>query len=137
MLVEMRNSPEPLLHLAHPHPIPWNTVFGRIASTLNVDLVSYSEWLARLESERLRFEQKATMKRSGVIAMRPTAFQLLDIFYRVAHVHSNPEAEALLPKMSTQIAQRVVPSLATIRQLSIEDIDKWMMYWKSTGRIQF
>jgi hypothetical protein len=139
ILVEMRNSSEPLVHLANPHPIPWNTVFERIASTLNVDLVPYSIWLARLESKRLEFEREATTKfgGSGGNARKNTVFQLLDIFYRVVHVHSDPEAEALLPRVSTEVAERVVPSLTCIRQLSIEDVDKWMLYWKDVGLIDF
>jgi hypothetical protein len=139
ILVGMRNSSESLVHLAHPHPIPWKTVFGRIASTMNVDLVPYSDWLSRLESKRFEFEREASIKRgSGRGNVRKhTAFQLLDLFYRIVHVYSDPEAEAILPKVSTEIAERVVPSLACIRQLSIEDVDKWMLYWKSVGLIEF
>jgi hypothetical protein len=138
MLVEMRNSSEPMLHLAHPNPVPWNSVFGRIASILNVDLVPYSDWVARLESNRLEFEEEAAANRgSGGSAKRPNAFNLLDIFYAPAVLHSNPETEAFLPKISTEVAQRVVPSFGSIRQLGDDDIDRWLTYWKSIRLIDF
>jgi hypothetical protein len=138
MLVEMRNSPEPMLHLAHPNPVPWNAVFTRIASTLNVGLVPYSDWLARLESKRLEFEAEATAKlRSGGNAKRPNAFNLLDVFYRPALIHSDPETEAFLPKVATDVARRVVPSFSSMRQLDDGDVDKWLTYWKSVGLIEF
>jgi hypothetical protein len=135
MLVEMRNSPEPVLHLAHPNPVPWNAVFRRIASTLNVDLVPYSDWLARLESKRLEFDGETTA--SGEKAKRPNAFNLLDIFYRPALIHSDPETEAFLPKISTEVARRVVPSFDSMRRLNDDDVDKWLTYWKSIGLIGF
>jgi hypothetical protein len=79
-----------------------------------------------------------TMKQGdGEIARMPTSFQLLDIFYRDVRINSDPEAEALLPRLSTKIAEMVVPSLTNIRPLSIDDVDKWMLYWKKIGRIQF
>jgi hypothetical protein len=123
-----------MLHLAHPNPIPWNTVAERMASIMKVDLVPYSDWLARLESERIAFDRQVTMKRGNVgSAKRPAAFQLLDIVYRNAHVRSGPEAEAFLPKLSTEIAERVVPALSSVQQLNVDDVDKWMTYWKSVG----
>jgi hypothetical protein len=119
-----------MLHLAHPNPIPWNTVVERMASIMKVALVPYSDWLARLESERIAFDRQVTMKRGSIgSAKRPAAFQLLDIVYRNMHVDSEPEA--FLPKLSTEITGRVVPTLANIRQLSVHDVDKWMAYWKS------
>jgi hypothetical protein len=138
MLVEMRNSPESMLHLAHPNPVPWNAIFGRIASILNVDLVPYSDWLSRLDSKRLEFEGEATAKRgSGGNAKRPNAFNLLDIFYRPAVIHSDPETEAFLPRISTEASKRVVPSFGSMRQLNDDDVDRWLTYWKSIGLIEF
>jgi hypothetical protein len=134
----MRNSLEPVLHLAHPNPVPWNTVFRRIASVLNVDLVPYSDWLARLDSKQLEFEGETTAKRgSGGNAKRPSAFNLLDMFYRPAIIRSDPETEALLPKVSTEVARRVVPLFGDMRQLNDDDVDRWLTYWKSIDMIQF
>jgi hypothetical protein len=133
MLVEMRNSSEPMLHLVHPNPVPWNAVFGRIASTLKVDLVPYSDWLARLESNRVEFEGEATKK----LGKKPSAFNLLDVFYRPAVIHSDPETEAFLPKVSTEVSRRVVPSFGSMRQLNDDNVDRWLTYWKSIGLIEF
>jgi hypothetical protein len=138
MLAEMRNSSEPMLHLVHPNPVPWDAVFRRIASTLNVDLVPYSDWLARLESNRLEFEREAMTKLGGGgSTRRPNAFTLLDMFYKPVVIRSDLRTEAFLPKVSTEIAQRVVPSFGSMRQLNDDDVDKWLTYWKSTGLIEF
>jgi hypothetical protein len=129
----MRNSVEPMLHLVHPNPVPWNAIFSRIASTLKVDLVPYSDWVARLEEKRLELEENATAKGGK----KPNALNMLDIFFGPATVHSDPDTEAFLPKVSTELARRVVPSFGSIRQLNEEDIDRWLTYWKSIGLIEF
>jgi hypothetical protein len=76
--------------------------------------------------KRLEFEGETTAKlRSGLNAKRPNAFNLLDIFYRPALLHSDPETEAFLPKVSIEIARQVVSSFGIMRQLN-DDVDGYL-----------
>ena len=48
-IADMRDSPTQILHLAHPSPVPWNSVIRRTADILSVPLVYYRDWVSRLE----------------------------------------------------------------------------------------
>lgn len=66
----------------------------------------------------------------------PSALLLLDL-YRQIPLHADAEAEAVAPRMSTEIAVREIPALAAAKQLSTDDVDKWLFYWRSIGFIKF
>jgi hypothetical protein len=130
-IFEARNSSTPLLNLAHPQPVPWNLLFKRIASTLDVPLVPWSQWLTKLEAE-LEVEQEPSCSRTE----DTSALLLLDLWRQIP-LHTDPEAEAVSPRMSTKLAVQEIPSLAAARQLSTEDVDKWLFYWRSIGFLSF
>lgn len=49
-ILEARNVPKELspLHLAHPRPILWNTLFEPVRAKYNLGLVPYNHWFAKL-----------------------------------------------------------------------------------------
>ncbi|KAF7348023.1 putative polyketide synthase [Mycena sanguinolenta] len=49
-IVDMQGTMNETLHLVHPKPTTWKVVIEPLASALNVPLVPYAEWFARLKS---------------------------------------------------------------------------------------
>lgn len=120
----MRNSSHPILHLAHPRPIPWNAVISAVSNALELPLVPYAEWVQSLQKsgEGLDAKQEATALRTN------PALRLLDFFTDVdAELHG----EALgVPIMDLTKAVEVAPALNAdnLPQLSEADVSKWVAY---------
>ena len=51
----MRDSTEPVLHLAHPRPVSAAFILGALAKELAVPIISLSEWVDRLEKSAMEF----------------------------------------------------------------------------------
>ena len=123
-IVEMRNSDVLVADLIHPNPISWNTVFNRFSELLQVPLVPYSEWLAKLE-------EQLTVPDSNLHALR-----LLNM-YRNIKLEWGFETEATLANVANENSAKGSKSLGNAAKLTIEDADRWMNYWKSTGTVDF
>jgi hypothetical protein len=106
----------------------WNDVFKPMAAYLDVPLVPWKQWLARLD-EVLSSRDKNS--RDDFVYTR-----MIEL-YRQAPLHTDPEAETVAPRMSNEVALRELPSLAAARPLSHEDVEKWLLYWRSVGLISF
>ena len=120
----MRRSPEPFLHLVHPRPVNSKAIMEPIASELGVPLVSYPEWLSKLE------ECAREGSADEVDGMRANpALRLLD-FFRAHHDggSSNPG-----PRLSTAEAERASQELELMRELSEEDAKRWVAAWHVSG----
>ncbi|KAJ7066919.1 hypothetical protein C8F01DRAFT_1340925 [Mycena amicta] len=101
------------LHLIHPQPTQWNTLFRPISLALGVPLVPYPEWFARLRA-------------TAAFANSP-ALKLLDMFEYGIKPRGNFESMGLLPKVEASfILQGAVPSLEG-------ETDKWVGYWRGIG----
>ncbi|KAG8930870.1 hypothetical protein FRC02_003563 [Tulasnella sp. 418] len=129
-IIEMRDSSSEVLHLAHPRSVSWTEIFTPIAQALNVPLVPYSEWVARLD-ESLR-----TAKSEMEAVRENPALRLID-FFRSNNADTVPPGREAggLPKLATDIAVQVAPSLQeqNLPQLGEKDALSWVNYWKSTG----
>lgn len=127
MLVQLRNSSEPILHLAHPSPVPWSTIIQPLASELGVDLVSYPTWIAALE------KHLSTGDASGVDKMRNNpALRLLDHF---RSVDLGPGREPLGGvRMEVVKTMREAPDLA-IPEITAENARRWLRVWRACGFI--
>ena len=95
-----------------------------IASELGVPLVSYSEWLSKLE------ECAGEGSADEVDGMRANpALRLLD-FFRAQRDggRSNP-----IPRLSTTEAEKASQELALMQELSKEDAKRWVAAWRVSG----
>ena len=124
---EMRNSPEPILHLVHPHPVSWSTLITPIAKQLDARLVSYDEWLAALEAS------VATGSAVELEAMAANPALRILPFFRSQKGTNTLGREALgFVALSTEKATRVSGTLATLPQLDAGRAVSWVEGWRKT-----
>ncbi|KAH8114663.1 acetyl-CoA synthetase-like protein [Phellopilus nigrolimitatus] len=135
VILEMRNSSVHVLHLAHPVPVPWSSIFKPASESLGIPLVSYSLWL---ESLRKSGDGLSTEKTSKSLHDNP-ALLIFD-FSQSAEVQGTPSEslEAMgLKRLSLEEASKVSPTLLSerIKPLSGESVKGWLDYWRSSGFI--
>jgi hypothetical protein len=122
-IVEMRFSEKPFLHLAHPDPVAWDNIFRHFSALLNVPMVEYDEWLAKLE-EMANDRQAFTNN---------PALHLLHFFQSVNKPVASDDSESLgFPRMETSAAVQVAPSMR-YRSLGKDDVEMWVAYWRNVG----
>ena len=126
--IEMRHSPEPFVHLVHPHPVPWNVLLTPIAKKLGALLVSYDEWLAALEGSI------AAGSTGELKAMEANPALRILPFFRGQKGEVTPGREALgFVMLSTEKARRVSKTLATLPKLDAARAMSWVEAWKRSG----
>lgn len=135
-IIDFRTAPSSTVHLAHPYPASWTSIFGPIAQALGVPLVPYSEWLDRLEADLSNPAHSEVEAATANPALR-----LIDMFrpYRNGPADKTEAREAMgVPKLQT--AQAVKASSALSRQnlppLGKEDALRWLQYWQRVGLIK-
>ena len=121
VIAEIRNTPSNVVHIAHPKPVSWSYIFGRVSQILGVPIAPFSDWLARLEA-------LATSTKSD----ETTAIALLETYRTV-----DPSSTNIMPIMSNEKALRESPTLAAAQPLTEQDIDSWLSYWKSVSLVSF
>jgi hypothetical protein len=135
-LVEMRRSSAQIVHLAHPRPVSWSAVFETLSITLDIPLVSYTEWLARLEKSGQALATASVEAEAKAIGNNP-ALLLID-FFRGASMDVDPSKEAMGQCiLSLDQAKKASRTLRdeNLRQLGVEDVNQWLGYWKSAGSL--
>ena len=120
-IFEIRNASSSIIQIAHPKPVSWRYLIGRVARTLDVPVVPFHEWLTQLEALVTTSKAKEVM-----------AIALLET-YRAA----DNSAARIAPRVSHENALREAPSLATAQPLTETDVDSWLYYWKSVSLISF
>ena len=132
-IVEMRKSPYTTLHLAHPRPATWSSLFRPIAADLGASLVSFPEWLSRFEGSLKSHESEVEEME------RNPALVLMETFKAFASAKQSPHSEVpAMPKLVMDKAMEAAPSLRE-RDLAIlgeEDVKSWLRYWRRIGFIQ-
>lgn len=109
-----------IFHLINPRPIPWLKIARVVASELSVSLVSYADWLARLEGSR---DSSDTFR----------ALRLLQFFRSVA-IH--PEDDAFgFPKLDMTNALDSSSALRNSCGLKETNVKEWMRYWQEAGTL--
>ena len=116
-IADMRDSPTQILHLAHPSPIPWNSLIQPTADMLSVPLVYYRDWVSRLE----RINDDAN---SGEY---PNALRLLD-FFRKSNLDGSSSEVMGLPRLSMQKTIEYLPRLSEMRGI-VGEVGNWLKYW--------
>lgn len=133
-MIEMRNSPFIVHHLEHPRPVHWGVVVETISKALHLPVVSFSEWLDRLEMSGRTItcpEDLKEMKR------RNPAWSLVALFRLVKpHRSEAPWRRALgQPVMDMSHSLTLSPALGekNLPPLDEEDALKWLHFWKQIG----
>ncbi|KAI0660272.1 hypothetical protein C8Q70DRAFT_1105691 [Cubamyces menziesii] len=128
---EMRHSRESVLHLVHPQRIPWNDMIAPIASQLNVPLVPYEDWLARLQ-ENIDRDNSPTIE----LTEKSPALRLMSFFMMFVKASSKrePLGGAYL---STEKSTAASPTLAELPMLNERNVQRWMDGWKKSGFLRY
>lgn len=127
-LIEMRDVDQQILHLSHPHPVSWSRVSKFLSTTLNVPLISYEDWLTRLEDSA--GSVSAGSRKSGEDSN--PALRLL--YYFRALKGTNVSKEALgLPKLSISEGIKVSAALRDAQPLNDMDVAYWINSWEKAG----
>jgi len=133
-LLEMsRIDPTPdshTLHIVHPRGVPFNTLIGSTASSLNVSLVPYSEWFFKLSEEhKTQSDSETNLEKAQ--ATNPA----LRLFGFYQSVRIGPEWEPLgVARLETKRAVRVSNVLAEgVKPLDEENVRKWLGSWRASG----
>ncbi|TFY63805.1 hypothetical protein EVG20_g6168 [Dentipellis fragilis] len=129
---EFRHSSSEIVHLIHPRPVPWSTVFRAFSSALNIPLIPYADWLARLDKSAEGVQPFAD---TNEFSNNP-ALRLLDWFHSAWSDNGAKATEALgFPKLQTVNAKLASPTLADehLAQVGEKDVLSWVGYWKSSG----
>jgi hypothetical protein len=119
-LIQMLSSPYIYLHLAHPRMIPFSTIVRYAAEAFKVPVVSYSEWISKLERivEDPNFD-------IGVVAQKQS-LGLLPLF-QFLNENSLDEVD-----VETRRAHEVASALNEehLPPLGKTDASRWVAYWK-------
>ncbi|EJD45598.1 acetyl-CoA synthetase-like protein [Auricularia subglabra TFB-10046 SS5] len=129
VLLEMTDSQAPVLHLVHPRPVRWTSLFTTFSQQTGVPLVPYPEWLARIEKEVTEHGAIDVAKARAIPVLR-----LLD-FFRVIGGEAGAGIEGFtgFEYLATENAQRVSPTLREMQELQSADVEKWVTYWRRSG----
>jgi hypothetical protein len=128
---------EQTLHLSHPRPVSWTSIFEAISTAMMpvtggkaLPLVPFSDWFGKLEScsmgdmERIPGLKLLSFFRKMSIA---------DDELRIAGAGVTHIEAGGLVMLSTDKIQRVSKTAQEIPSLSVDDADRWVRYWRSAG----
>ncbi|KAH8100027.1 acetyl-CoA synthetase-like protein [Cristinia sonorae] len=123
-IIEMRNSPHPVLHLVHPRPVSWADIITPVSQALSLPLVSYADWLARLRESGANLHAEHEVE---IMKVNP-ALRILDFFSGVDLDSSSGEAMGIR-EMDMTKAREVANVLSGLPPLSKRDVLGWLSYW--------
>lgn len=133
-MIEMsRINPAPgshTLHIVHPRGVPFNTLIASAASSLNVPLVPYTEWLSKLSEEH-----KSQSYSDANLEKAQSTNPALRLFGFFQSARIGPEWEPLsVARLDTTRAVRVSSVLAEgAKPLGEENVRKWLGAWRASG----
>ncbi|KIJ41587.1 hypothetical protein M422DRAFT_172065, partial [Sphaerobolus stellatus SS14] len=130
-IIDMQGTPRHTLHLIHPRPVEWSTIMGQIASILQVSLVPYVEWFARLDHASRHADDDKKSKRQKE---RRAALKLIE-FYKLGLKNDarNAESMGLMPSVVADEALKASKTLQDEQLLPLigqEDVRRWIDYWR-------
>ena len=117
-------------HIVHPRGVPFNSLVSSAASSLNVPLVPFTEWLSKLSEEH-----KAQSYSDANLEKAQASNPALRLFSFYQSVRAGPEWEPLgVARLDTARAVRVSKVLAEgATPLGEENVRKWLSAWRSSG----
>lgn len=136
IIVDLRDSTSPIVHLVHPDPAPWADFAETVSSELRVPLVPYSEWLRRLEERALSSEDDSDAEES-----LPAA-KILPFFRQAATGMEDSQGgkEAMgLATLDISCAMResvTMRDMGSMRRIGVEEVKMWLEDWRSRGYLE-
>ncbi|KAJ7360820.1 putative aminoadipate reductase [Mycena albidolilacea] len=103
------------VNLVHPRPVPWDFVMSTLASTVQLPLTPFADWVQQLQARSARATAEDIERIPGI--------KLLD-FFKAAVAGAGNTA------FSTLKAQAISQSMKTLEPLDEDDVKHWMHYWK-------
>ncbi|KIJ41538.1 hypothetical protein M422DRAFT_105007, partial [Sphaerobolus stellatus SS14] len=130
-IIDMQGTPRHTLHLIHPHPVEWSTIMGQITNILQVSLVPYVEWFARLDhaSRHVDDDKKSKCQKEGHAALKLIEFYKLGL----KNDTRNAESMGLMPSV---VADKALKASKTLQDgellpfIGQEDVRRWIDYWR-------
>lgn len=116
----MLGSSKSILHLVHPHPVPWSLISSTISDLLRIPIVPYDEWLPRLKDATSNAGTN-----TGAEEENP-ALLLIDFFEKGLGAESDMRLE-------TASATEVLIVLRKTKMLGKDDVQRWIAYWMGIG----
>lgn len=135
----MRNADtsSPVLHLAHPNPVAWSTLFAAASRELGgLPLVPYTEWVDRLTQSAHADGRDAEASVQQVT--KNPALRILD-FFQEAGADADADAgakegrEAMgTRRLALDRACCASPTLSGLKSapLDADNVRSWIAYWK-------
>lgn len=130
----MRNAltASPVLHLAHPHPVAWSTLFTAASHELSgLPLVPYAEWVDRLTKSADGLGTVTTVQQ----AENNPALRIID-FFQAAGALTDEGREAMgLRRLALDRACSASPTLSGLKDkpLDGDNVRSWITYWRDAG----
>ncbi|KAJ7236044.1 hypothetical protein B0H12DRAFT_1256714 [Mycena haematopus] len=103
------------INLVHPRPISWDLVMTTMASTAQLPLIPFADWVQQLQD-------RSTQATAEDIANIP-GIKLLDFFKATATGRGSIE-------FSTVKAQELSDSMKLLKPVNEYDVKQWMQYWR-------
>lgn len=122
-----------VMHLAHPHPVAWATLFRQVAHELDVPLVPYVEWVDRLTKSAEGLDTEAAVQ----LTERSPALRILDFFQACSIATGTGEGrEAMgLRRLALDRACGASATLSGLKSTPLGglDVEGWIAYWRAVG----
>lgn len=132
VILEIRDSYEPFLHLVHHAGVSWSEIMEEFSARLKLRVVPYAEWLSDLEASGKNASEDRAFDEE-VLRASP-ALQLLGYFQRADVI--SPGREQLGARvLSTTKALALSPTLRSsdLPRFSGPDVDRWLSHWYASG----
>ncbi|KAF8311712.1 acetyl-CoA synthetase-like protein [Clavulina sp. PMI_390] len=134
----LTKTPQKVLHIYHPKPIPWRKVLEVATNAASVyssgqslRILPFSDWLEKLEARNVSDADKIP------------AVKLLPFFRDLAAgdaatlklpVEERDQREALgLRRLATDKMQGISPTLANLAPMTSHDVQLWVDHWRMIG----
>ncbi|KZV94434.1 acetyl-CoA synthetase-like protein [Exidia glandulosa HHB12029] len=133
ILLEMAEQTDaPVLHLVHPKPVKWESLFVTFSQQVGAPLVPYGEWLARIEQVAVDDKGAVDVAKARAIP----AVRLLN-FFRAIGGQSGEGIGGFtgVEELKTDEARRVSQTMRAMEPLQAADVEKWVAYWRKAGHV--
>ncbi|KIY43717.1 acetyl-CoA synthetase-like protein [Fistulina hepatica ATCC 64428] len=125
-LIDARNSEHSTLHLIHPKPMPWNVLAEVCAQQFGLELVPYTEWVAKLKAA-VEHEVDAARRKALPAGM------LLEFLEANLHKEDIEGKETFFTRISVDRMLEVSRTLREAKPIGPDDVKLWLSFWKSSG----
>jgi hypothetical protein len=115
-----------ITHVVHPQPVKWSRLAPYVASQLNASLVSYDDWLAKLEEVAI---SQVSDEKLGQTLL---ATRLLDFYKDIPEQSKAANREAFgLPRLDFDNAVKGSRRLRNAAPLDEKQAEAWLQYWRN------